>query len=108
MTNEPCDAVWPDEERRLLLRDVAELSGLSEAEVVELVDCGALTPADETAGQRVFSVTSITVARAARRLREDFELETHGVALLLACLDRIHDLEAELRALRAQLPRRSY
>ena len=53
----------------------------------------------------MFSVRSITIARTARRLREDFELPAHGVALLLAYLDRIAELEAELCALRAQLPR---
>jgi hypothetical protein len=49
-------------------------------------------------------VQSITVARTARRLREDFELDPHAVSLLLAYLDRIHELEEELCALRAQLP----
>jgi hypothetical protein len=47
---------------------------------------------------------SIGVARAAYRLRRDFDLETHGVAVLLAYLDRIRDLEAQLCALRARLP----
>lgn len=105
MTNDRCEAVWPDEEGRLRLGDLAEASGLSEAELAELVEYGALTPADEAAGQWVFSVRSITVARSARRLREDYELEPHGVALVLAYLDRIRELEAQLRALQAQLPR---
>ena len=87
------------------MRDLADLSGLSEAEVVELVEYGALTPADVAAGQWMFSMRSIAIARTAYRLREDFELEPHGVSLLLAYLDRIRDLEAQLCALRAQLPR---
>jgi chaperone modulatory protein CbpM len=105
MTNDEFEAVWPDDDRRLRLRDLAELSGLSEAEVSELVEYGALTPADEASGQWVFSMRSITVARSARRLREDYELEPHGVALVLAYLDRIRELEAQLRELQAQLPR---
>jgi len=105
MTSEHGETRGPDDNRRLGLRDLADLSGLSEAELLELVEYGALTPADETAGQWVFSVQSITVARTAHRLREDFELEPHGVSLLLAYLDRIRDLEAQLRSLRAQLPR---
>ena len=105
MTSELGEALWPDDEHRLPLRELAELSGLSEAEVLELVEYGALTPADDTAGQWVFSVWSITVARSARRLREDYELEPHGVALVLAYLDRIRELEAKLRALEARLPR---
>ena len=105
MTNQHIDAPGSDEHPHLPLRDLADLSGLSEAEVLELVDYGALAPASAAVGQWAFSVRSITVARTARRLREDFELEAHGVALVLAYLDRIHDLEAELCALRAQLPR---
>ena len=103
MGSEHSNAFWPDES--MPLRELAELAGLSEDEVRELVDYGALTPTDETTGQWVFSMRSITVARTARRLREDFELEPHGVALLLAYLERIRDLEAELGALRARLPR---
>ena len=95
----------PDEHAPLPLCDLADLSGLSEAEVLELVEYGVLAPAQQTAGQWAFSMRSITVARTARRLREDFELEVHGVALVLAYLDRIHDLEAQLCALRAELPR---
>ena len=105
MTSEHGEALWPDEDRRLALRDLAELSGLSEAEVLELVEYGALIPADDQAGQRMFGVQSITIARTAHRLREDFELEPRSVSLLLAYLDRIRELEAQLRSLRAQLPR---
>jgi len=105
MTSECTDAVWPDEQRRLQLADLADLAGLSEAEVLELVDCGALTPAEGAPGQWLFGMRSITVARTARRLRADFELDPHGVALLLAFIDRIRDLQDELADLRARLPR---
>lgn len=103
MTNDPRFAFWPTGE--LALAELIELSGLSESEVRELVEYGVLTPTETSATHWVFTVQAIAVARTARRLGEDFELETHGVALLLAYLDRIHDLEAELCALRAQLPR---
>ena len=104
MTGEYSDALWPDERQTMPLRALAELSGLSEDELRQLVDCGALT-FSEGSGQHVFSAVSITVARTARRLRDDFELEPHGVAVLLAYLDRIRELEAQLRALQARLPR---
>ena len=105
MTVEYGDAVWPDERLTLSLRSVAEVSGLSEGELLQLIDCGALAPFSEASGQRMFSIQSIAVARTARRLRDDFELEPHGVAVLLAYLERIRELEAQLRALRARLPR---
>jgi chaperone modulatory protein CbpM len=53
----------------------------------------------------MFGARSITVARTAFRLREAFGLEPHGVAVLLAYLERIHELEDELTAARARLPR---
>jgi len=105
VTGEYCDALWPDERQSMPLRALAELSGLSEDELKQLVDCGALGPSAEGSEQRMFSVHSITIARTARRLRDDFELEPHGVAVLLAYLDRIRELESQLRALQARLPR---
>lgn len=102
MASDFCDALWPEEHRRIPLRELADLSGLSEAEVVALVEYGALAPAGTTAEQWVFSVSSISVARAARRLGEEFALEPHAVALLLAYLDRIRELEAQLRAVQAR------
>jgi hypothetical protein len=39
-------------------------------------------------------------------LRNDFEVDTRGLALALTLLERIQSLETELRAIRAQLPRR--
>lgn len=96
-----CDALWPDELRRVALAELLELSGLSEAEVVELVEFGALAPAGASEGEWVFGVQAIRVARTAHRLAEDFALEPHAVSLLLAYLERIDSLERELTALRA-------
>jgi len=43
------------------------------------------------------------VTRTAYRLRNDFELDTPALTLALSLLDRVHDLEAQLCELRAQL-----
>ena len=102
MTTDSCDALWPDPHRPVPLRELADVSGLSEAEVVELVEYGALAPADAPSGQLVFSVSAIFTARTAHRLGEEFALEPHAIALLLAYVDRIRELEDELRALRAR------
>jgi chaperone modulatory protein CbpM len=103
MTSVTSDAQWFDEERLLALQELAEATGWSEGEIVELVEYGALAPADPAVGDWRFGVRSITVARTAYRLHQEFELEPHGVAVLLAYLERIRDLERELCALRAQL-----
>jgi chaperone modulatory protein CbpM len=104
VTSNSCDALWLEDHRRVPLRELAEVSGLTEAEVVELVEYGALSPAGAPAEHWVFSVSAITVARTAHRLGEEFALEPHGVALLLAYVERIRELEAELRAARATGP----
>ncbi len=98
---------WLDRHYELSLPELAELSGLSEAELRELVDCGAMVPVDPSATPWTFRADSIATARTACRLRADFELDAPGLALVLGLLDRIHDLEAQLRDLNAQLPRRS-
>jgi chaperone modulatory protein CbpM len=96
---------WPEEGDHLQLSELADLAGISQGELLELMDCGALAPAEGAPGHWVFGMRSLTVARTARRLREDFELEPHGVALLLRLMDRIRRLEEELRELQARLPR---
>jgi len=105
MTSEHAPAASSAEGDRLRLSELADLADVSEAELLEWVDCGALTPDEDAPGQWVFGLTSLTVARTARRLREDFALEPHGVALLLVFVERIRRLEDELRDLRARLPR---
>ena len=97
-------AMWLHEQHELLLEELCELSGLSEAELRELVDYGVLAPIDSHAQHWTFSADRLIVARSARRLRKDFDLDPHGVALAVALLERVHDLEAELRDLRARLP----
>ena len=99
-------AMWLHEEHELLLEELCELSGLSETELRELVDYGVLAPVDSDARHWSFSADRLVLARSARRLREDFEMDPHGVALVLTLLERVHDLEAELHDLRAKLPRR--
>ena len=40
------EITWLDEHRELTLAELAELSGLSEAELRALEDCGAIAPID--------------------------------------------------------------
>lgn len=44
------------------------------------------------------------VARSASRLRKDFDLDAQGLALAVALLERVRDLEEQLRDLRARIP----
>ena len=66
MTSEHSEADRSDGDDRLRLSELADLAGLSEAEVLQLVDCGALAPGEGVPGQWVFGLRSLTIARTAR------------------------------------------
>ena len=83
-----------------------QCSGLSEAELRELVDYGALAPIDPQAAQWTFSGDIVVTVQAAGRLRADLELALQALALALTLIRRIRELEVQLGDLRAQLPRR--
>ena len=104
MKVELTEALWLDERQELSLTELAELSSLSEAELRELADVGVIAPVDQDAAQPIFRMDCIVTARTACRLRTDFELDARGLALALILLNRIHDLEVQLRDLNAQLP----
>lgn len=95
------DAVWLHSQH-ITIVELSEASGLPLATVQELVEYGALAPAD-AAG--LFTADCAARVRDAARLCADLELETPAMALVVRFLGRIGDLETEVRRLRAQLPR---
>ena len=99
------EVLWLDEHRVVSLDELVEVSGLREAELLELVSTGALPVLDSPDGRPAFSARVVTLARTACRLRDDFELDMHGLAVALRLLERVRDLESEIASLRAQLPR---
>jgi chaperone modulatory protein CbpM len=104
---EHVDVQWLTEECQFSLTELVELSGSSVEELRELVEYGAITPVNAESSQWVFPGQCLPTVRAACRLRLNFDLEPHGVALVISLLDRIRDLEAQMGSLRAQLPRRA-
>ena len=106
MRIELTEVFWLHEHHQLPIAELAELSGLPEAEINELVDCGAIAPIDSDAVELSFDAQYVVTAKTGRRLRDDFDLNTQGVVLALTLLDRVHDLEAQLADLSARLPRR--
>jgi chaperone modulatory protein CbpM len=96
---------WLDEHRLVSLTELVEVSGLRESELLDLVHSGALPARDTPEGGIAFSARVVTMARTACRLRDDFELDTRGLAVALRLLERVRDLEGEISRLRAQLPR---
>jgi len=96
-------ALFLDESGAMSIAQLVEQSGLSEAELQVLVDCGALEPRDEAAGSWRFSSRCIVTARTARRLRDDFALDdVHAVAIVLRFMQWVEALERQLRDLEAR------
>src|SRR5437899_11893323 len=98
------EAVWLNQSDFCSLDDLAELSGLSHAELHDLVEIGAIEPASVDSENYVFQTHYIVAARTARRLRDDFELDSQGLAVALSLLRRIRELELQLSAAYARLP----
>ena len=86
--------------------EFAHMCGLSIPEVDELVEYGALAPAvTGSAGRVKFSSALVPPLRRALKLRDDFDLDLFTVSVLVSYLQRIAELEHEVRVLRAHLPR---
>lgn len=108
MMAERDEFLWLDERVHVSIAELSECTGVTEAQLRELVEYGALAPADPRAGEWVFSADWVVSVRTAARVCHDLELETNALALVLSYLERIHRLEEEVRRLSAQLgePRR--
>ena len=103
MNIEASHALFLDETGAVSIAQLIEQSGLTEAELQVLVDCGALEPRDVAAGSWSFSSRCIVTARTARRLRDDFALDdAHSVAVVVRFMQRIEDLERKLHDLQAR------
>ena len=100
------DAEWLDDRLALTLAELARCSCLSEDELRELADYGALVPNNPQEAEWTFSGDMVVTVQVAGRLRDDLELDPQALALALTLIRRIRDLEAQLCSLRAQLPRR--
>jgi chaperone modulatory protein CbpM len=96
----PSDLIWLNESDVCSIEQLVEVSGLSLDEIQELVQNGAIVPVDDKKPPS-FHLHYIVDARTARRLRDDFELDRHGMALALMLLRRIHELESRLQAVYA-------
>ena len=106
MQTDTIEAVWLESDREFSLAELSELSRLPEPVLRELVDLGALAPIERSAAHWTFGASVLLAVQTAGRLRDDLDLEPQTLALALALIGRIRDLEAELCRLRAQLPQR--
>lgn len=101
MTQSVEEAVYLDAITEVTWGELVNASGIPEGELVELVHYGALVPRDPEAAAWTFEARALTIVKTASRIRRDFELDSHGVSVVLCYAERIERLEAELRALKA-------
>ena len=97
------DAIYLDAIAEVTWTELVNASGIPESKLTELVRYGALVPRNPDAPTLTFEARYLAVAKTASRIRHDFELDAHGVSIVLCYVERIERLEAELRALRAHL-----
>ncbi len=103
MTHATIDAVCLDANVEVTWTELVSAAGLPEEELRELVRYGALVPRDPEAPTWTFEARWLVVARAASRIRHDFELDPYAVSVVLGYVERIERLETEIRSLRARL-----
>lgn len=103
MTAPIVEVGWLDARELVTRSELCRACGLTEAEVAELVDYGALRVLPAAGAEPAFSAECLPALRRATRLRRDLDLDLFTVALLLQYLDRIEVLERQVRSLRAQV-----
>ncbi|BBU69271.1 chaperone modulator CbpM [Fluviibacter phosphoraccumulans] len=91
------EATW------LTVTEFTQVAGLSQGDVVALVDVGVLKPSGRSVNDWSFDSEAMSLARRLRRIREDLELnlDVHALALGFRLLERISELESALN--RAQI-----
>jgi chaperone modulatory protein CbpM len=103
MTIRTVEAVWLNTSDICSLEHIVEVSGLARDDILDLVETGVLTPSNDDPRNYFFHTECVVVARTARRLRDDFELDSQGLALAMKLLGRIKELEGELNSLHSRL-----
>lgn len=104
MTQAPIEYFSLDTTQIITLQELAECSGMSAADLDELMDYNALAPLPDTAPDVVFSAHWAVPLRTAAKLRIDFDLDLFTVAILLGKLLQIEMLERQVQSLQALLP----
>ena len=97
------EVTWLDGNEVLTLSELARVSALSAAELLELVDYGALVPLAPAPQEPLFSAHCVTPLRSASKLRLDYDLDLFTVAILMGYFHQIETLEGQLRSLQARL-----
>jgi hypothetical protein len=96
--------VWLESRHTVSHCELAAMCGMDAAEIDELVEYGLLKPLAESASGYLFSAGCVPALREAGMMRARFDFDLFVAGLLYSQRQRIAELEAEVRALRAHLP----
>jgi chaperone modulatory protein CbpM len=91
------ELMWLDHHHAVSLEELAELSGLAQEELRQLVESGALIPNSTSDENLYFNSHCVISIRTLSRLKQDFDLEPSAFGLTLVFLERIRKLELQLR-----------
>ena len=98
----PFEVTWLDLREAVSLAELSRICGMNTDEIAELVDYGALAPLESNAQESIFSADCIVQLRTECKLRVDYDLDVFTVAVLMGYLDRIDELERQVRSLQAR------
>ena len=94
-----------DEHAEVEFSELLSVSRFSREELIELIDQGALQPSGENESNWRFPSGALYTLRSAARLRAAFDLDMPALGLALGLLERIDELERQVRELECQLLR---
>ena len=88
-----------EEEAEVSLAQLCQACGLSEEEIVKLVDEGIIDPVGHKPAVWRFHAVSLRRVRITRNLQQELGVNTPGAALALTLLEELEELRARLRRL---------
>ena len=97
----PIEVTWLDSRETVSLAELSRACGLSADDIHELVEYGALAPVESHAQESIFSAVCIVPLRTVSKLRMDYDLDVFTVGILMGYIDRINELERQVRSLQA-------
>jgi hypothetical protein len=83
---------------RLTAAELARAAGIPESALAQLVQRGFVVPAEPE--RNAFALASLVRLRRMLRLRHELAVSLHAASLIVDLLDRVDQLDAEVRRLR--------